>query len=388
DTAREEAELQRQMMESFLNAAKQAQQAGDTAKAQEMKKKAQQAKRQAQKASQQAEKSQQQAEELGAKLEALGREAAQSASVIRAMKTAFGEEAAEQAETAQALIQYGLGPGEQKTMPPEKRMELAEILRGSGKLRKVSELAGRMKAMAAKKRRNRTHQPPTEVVDVEMGADLSRILPSELAQLRCPSTRMDFLRRFSEGQLMQRKLEGKETEGKGPIIACVDSSGSMAENMGGHSREEWSKALCLALFDIARKQRRAFAAILFGSASQIVSFEFPKPKRAKPQDVLDMVTRFLSGGTNFERPLQEALNLLQRSAFKKGDVIFITDGQCSVSNDFLERFQKVKTEKEFHVIGVLIGSDASDGTLSLFSDRLATVVQGSDDEAVNIVLEL
>jgi Mg-chelatase subunit ChlD len=58
--------------------------------------------------------------------------------------------------------------------------------------------------------------------------------------------------------LMQFKLEGKEKEGKGPLIVCIDNSGSMAGE-----REEWAKGFALGLLTIAKKQKREFCIIHF-----------------------------------------------------------------------------------------------------------------------------
>ena len=47
--------------------------------------------------------------------------------------------------------------------------------------------------------------------------------------------------------------------------------------------------------------------------------------------VMDLAEYFPGGGTDFQRPLDAALECLQHARFKKGDVIFITDGECQVA---------------------------------------------------------
>lgn len=102
-------------------------------------------------------------------------------------------------------------------------------------------------------------QSRDEIHTVGIGNDLSRVLPAELVQLRHPLMKGEFKPRFIEGKLMQYELKGTEKQGKGPIIVCCDNSGSMSGD-----REVWSKAVALALLEVATMQKRAFVCIHFG----------------------------------------------------------------------------------------------------------------------------
>ena len=97
-----------------------------------------------------------------------------------------------------------------------------------------------MQSIALNKRRNRTVHPPTEIVNVTTGNDLARILPSELMLLADPRTKADFLLRFAENRLLQYDLRGFEREGQGPIVVCIDESGSTSGIV-----EMWEKAIAL-----------------------------------------------------------------------------------------------------------------------------------------------
>ena len=100
-----------------------------------------------------------------------------------------------------------------------------------------------------------------------------------------------------------------------------------------------------------------------------------------------MAQHFFNGGTNFERPLNEAVSILEDSAFHKGDIVFLTDGEAEVSLEFLERFRRVKREKAFNVISVVIGY--ADEAVRVFSDQVMKVqrVSSSDDTPVTFVVE-
>ena len=89
---------------------------------------------------------------------------------------------------------------------------------------------------------------------VTLDGDLGRLLPHELARLSLPELEDDTLRRLAERQLMSREYHGTEPVAKGPVILCVDESGSM------HGEKvHTAKALALAMAWVARQQRRWIA---------------------------------------------------------------------------------------------------------------------------------
>ena len=71
------------------------------------------------------------------------------------------------------------------------------------------------------------------------------------------------------------------------------------------------------------------------------------------------------------------------------DILFITDGDCSVSDNFLKKYKAVKEEKEFKTLGVLVDmgrGHCSTGTLDQFCDNITRVssvadLSSSDSEA-------
>jgi len=326
----------------------------------------------------------QQAGEMQKKAEQLARDAAGKINKRRIREAV--KEAAEEVEDIQEKVlsfSWGTGPGRQTYVEGKERFELAFQLRDNPGLKKIAELAGRMRRIALAKQRSRVKHAPSEIYDVETGADLSRLLPVELVGLKSPARKKDFYRRFSEGKLLQYRLRGRETEGRGPVVVCLDSSGSME----GES-EAWSKAVMLALFSTAARQKRAFACIHFGYKSEIKVFEYADPRRANPSEIAEMAAFFFNGGTDFEAPLNAALEIVKKSAFTKADIIFITDGFCEVSQEFLDIFLKEKGKKEFSVISVLMPG-GNESSVRPFSDCTASVVPGErEDEALDLVFSI
>ncbi len=144
-------------------------------------------------------------------------------------------------------------------------------------------------------------------------------------------------------------MQGKETKGKGPIIICIDNSGSMAGE-----REAWAKGFALGLLTIARKQKRNFAIIHFGNATELKTFTFDK--KVNSEELLIALSHFFGGGTNFERPLREAMSLMyeENSILKKADIVFVTDGECSMGPESSKFYTGNKEKLQFKPYGVLI----------------------------------
>ncbi|WP_029421716.1 VWA domain-containing protein [Alicyclobacillus macrosporangiidus] len=336
-------------------------------------------------AGQQAEVLRQQAAQLAQQLqqtEAQFLEAvdAQSGSIGRAVRQALEQVAEETRETKLMMQSFGVGAGDGKPVSGKERLELAEALRTLPKLREIAKMAGRMQTIALRKRKNRTQHPPSEVVNITLGDDLANLLPSELVLLADPQTEDEFLRRFAEKQLLQYELNGFEREGQGPIIVCIDESGSTQGPV-----EMWEKGIALALFAIARREKRAFAVVHFGSRHEIFVQKWNRPKEATPAELVEMASHFFNGGTDFEQPLREAVQVMDEASFKKGDIVFITDGESRVSDEFLHgEFARVKNEKEFQVISVVIGYD--DRSVRPFSDVIAKP-QVANDATLSFVIE-
>lgn len=59
--------------------------------------------------------------------------------------------------------------------------------------------------------------------------------------------------------------------------------------------------------------------------------------------------------------------------------MFITDGDCGMSDEFLRKFNRIKEDKEFFCQGILIGSGRT-GTLKEFCDDI-TIIDNIRDMA-------
>ena len=290
------------------------------------------------------------------------------------------EDATDEAET------WGDTIGTGSRTPPGQKLELGRRLAGNEKLKKLARMVGRMKFHAQALRKKVFERSSEELLEVEQGDALHRLLPHELLTLHHPILRKDFYRRFLDQELIQYSLRGVEEKGKGPMIVCLDGSSSMSGD-----KEIWSKAVTLTLLEIARKQRRLFRSICFSSAEtplQVLDMNPRDRYEVETKTVMDLAEYFPGGGTDFQKPLDAALECLRQARFKKGDIIFITDGECQVDAAWAEKFRSEKERLGFSLFSILIDvGSASLGTLQEFSDRISTIKQLTGDGAKEIFLK-
>lgn len=224
----------------------------------------------------------------------------------------------------------GLGTGALHSMkaPPE---TMRKLLAANPNLRKIAELAGRLRIRARAKQRTKTKYAPESIVDVTIGGELDRLLPIELAQLVLPETELLLMRKIQEREALQYELEGDEDLDRGPIIMAVDSSGSMAG-----IRNQWAMAVAISVLEIAAMQRRPFVLMHFDSDVK-ATFTAEKPANLKLETLVEMISFFSNGGTNFSPPLAAAHGMItmgkqKDGVFARADVMLITDGQANWGN--------------------------------------------------------
>jgi uncharacterized protein with von Willebrand factor type A (vWA) domain len=308
---------------------------------------------------------------------------AQATNRLQAESIKVAQELEDATEEAEA---WGSTIGTGQRSPSGEKLELGKRLAGNEKLKKLARMVGRMKFHAMGLRKKIFERSSEEVLEVERGDSINRLLPHELVTLHHPVLRKDFYRRYLDQELIQYSLRGIDEKGKGPIIVCLDGSSSMAGD-----KEIWSKAVTLTLLEIARRQRRLFRSICFSSAEtplQVLDLNPREHYDVEIKNVLDLAEYFPGGGTDFQKPLDAALECLKQSRFKKGDVVFITDGECEVGAAWAAEFRSAKEKFGFSLFSILIDVGTSSlGTLREFSDRITTIKQLTGDEAKEIFVK-
>ncbi|MFI6543063.1 VWA domain-containing protein [Streptomyces prunicolor] len=308
--------------------------------------------------------------------------------VRAAARNAVAKAAGAAREESALMRAWGVGSGELERMPFDQRARLAERLR-TGRLAQWAELIGRFRQMADGERARKVENATGELVGVTLGDDLSRVIPSELANLGLPALRAVFAARYAAGELMLYDSQGEQRTGRGAIIACVDTSHSMYEaGPGGVTREAWAKACALALLDQARDAGRDFVGILFSAADKLKVFRFPADRPADLTQVLDFAETFLGGGTSYQRPLSAAGELLEEefndTTRMRGDIVMLTDDDCGVTETWMRGWNEAKHRLGFRVFGLAIGAPRvaeADSVLDALCDNLRSIEDFTDVHA-------
>lgn len=309
---------------------------------------------------------------------------------LKSMVKSSMKETSENVENAEdELTSWGASMGAPGERSAGEKLDLASKLYSNEKLRRLSRIVGSLKEEMLRGRRKSWSRRGAEVFDISMGNDIGRLIASELVSLSSPGLRVDFKKRLIEGSLLQYSL--RDEKGRGPIVICLDGSSSMEGK-----KELWSKGVCLTLLEIAKRERRKFSVVVFssGGAPQRVFESSPGEGRGgwgmKEKDIFELAEYFPGGGTNFEEPLDSALEILKGSKFRRGDIVFITDGEAGVGDAWLEGFKRERERLGFKVYSVLIDLTERESwqTLSLFSDKVTSVSKLTSEEARGLFIDL
>ncbi len=303
---------------------------------------------------------------------------------VEQIMTSAGEAAIQKAdETAKILLSWGTDPGNMQ--PDALNGKLLQRVRQNEMLVKISQYLGRLREMMRVKRKNATVYGRGEKYGIELGNRLRSVLSSEYGLLAAPATVPLFLRKYQRGALLQYKRREKVCKGQGDKIVCLDESGSTMENGGDNAA--WGKALAYALLDITGFHRRNFALVHFSDYNDFRTDIF-RPGQYTPEDVLSSASTFINGGTDYETPLREAIRLIDTGEFRQADIVFITDGECQISEAFAQELQKKKAAAGFTITGILM-DQASPGmkfTLTPFCDEIYRISELGGEQIADRLL--
>jgi len=266
----------------------------------------------------------------------------------------------------------------------KKRFQIAKILRTQDKLKRIFKELGRFQFIATRKFKTKIRHATGEITKIIQSNNLAYVLPSEWVNLMIPELEILFYKRYAEKELLSYETKQKGKKGKGAIIVCVDESSSMRG-----VREVWSKAVSLALLTLARMQHRTVHIVTFGSnISKQFTFP-PKMKESKHFDeMLDFATFFDNGGTSFYPPLDKARKLIQRTPeLKKAYILFITDGEAGLSDEYQKDFNEFKKRNEVTMQTIIIGHDGEGyggSVLKGVSDKMTYIEELTDKIAEDL----
>jgi uncharacterized protein with von Willebrand factor type A (vWA) domain len=285
-----------------------------------------------------------------------------------------GDDLRKEAET---FASYGYSDGDLRTMDFEERRALAQRINDS-RLSQLANIIGPHRFYADAERRRKIKHAPDETYDVEMGNDLTRLVPGELTNLAVPELADQFWLRWAKHGLLLQRKRGTEKAGMGPVIVVCDESYSMSEVLDddGNTREAWSKAVSMALADAAKRGKRDFTYIGFSSAGQQWQRTFTGGAMSI-DDIIEFTSHFFNGGTHYETPLAMAMAQVEeyeRLGKGKADIVLITDDECKVSPSFIDQYADLRRRTETSLYGLQVG-EPKFGTLKTLADRTMSITK-------------
>ena len=288
-------------------------------------------------------------------------------SIGKAVSSAMGKATKEAGAMNAASNAFGLNDAQVGGgLPMEEKFRIAKALQNSGeKFRKLIDLIGKARQSAERKNAEKMQHEGGEIVDLTEGDDFGLIVDDEIALLRNPTLGLMQRARLLDQELTQFEVETKEPQDKGDIIALVDESASMRGQ-----RDAEAKAVVLALAHIALRQKRRVR-VMFFQTSITETFDIDGTADAIDAGLRNLsaiASRGTGGGTNFDRPMRDAMNSTRD--LSKPDVLIITDGEATISDATLKIVNERKANDGMNVYAMLIDAHGRNKEeVSKFADR-------------------
>lgn len=233
-----------------------------------------------------------------------------------------------------------------------------------------SDAAGRLVGRA------RSAEMPLEASGITRTGILAEALPAELA-LRCygrseprrgaAAVRRLLLARLAEGALLAREraswttaavsalehTEPRHEEDVGPVLVCLDTSGSMAGKP-----EELAKALTLECLRQALLQGRSCCIFSFAGPGQVQELQVRHTEEVNWEKLLDFLAHSFGGGTDLDQPLVRCLDCLEENAWRNADVLLVTDGMVAAPEEpVASQLHRCKQDGGLLVHGVIVEAE-------------------------------
>jgi hypothetical protein len=264
--------------------------------------------------------------------------------------------------------------------------ELAELytaLGNNAELSRLLQMIGRMQI--SQHFLNGVSYAQTETpVAITQGRDIRNVLPQDMGLLLGNTEEFNvFAAKYNNSELLQRQLKAETKSGKGPMIVCLDESGSM-----DGEKSTWANSITIAMYLQCLKDRRQFALVKFASNSKI--WPIPNSLTRMDIDFLKSISNhgYLGGGTNFQSAWNDATKFIRSNpSWKQADIVFVTDGMGNYNAD---QFRKDKDQLKVRLISFFIDPDDYISRYAQYGNSYSNVITDFVDlnEAFTHIVDL
>jgi uncharacterized protein with von Willebrand factor type A (vWA) domain len=151
----------------------------------------------------------------------------------------------------------------------------------------------------------------------------------------------------------------KKKQDRGPIIVCLDTSGSMQG-----APETVAKAVTLEAVRIATAEKRECFLYAFSGPRQVAEFDL-SVKKGGVQALLEFLGCSFHGGTDVAEPIARALKRVETAKWSRADAIIVSDGEFPVPGATSASVASARNSLHLRVHGLLIGAEQSAAMTSL-----------------------
>jgi uncharacterized protein with von Willebrand factor type A (vWA) domain len=237
----------------------------------------------------------------------------------------------------------------------------------------------RSETMPQRERETRLPDAPGELRGIRHSARLERMLGSEAMQIRHPVLHKLWRARLAESRLLtyeseavmiervpdpsaqrhRQAMQVPEALERGPMILCVDTSGSMQG-----APENIAKAVVLEAVRTASREGRACRLIAFGGPGELIERDLDLSVQGL-QHLLEVLGQSFDGGTDVQTPIERAIDAVHTQGWSSADLLIVSDGEFGCTAGTLERLDGAREELGLRVQGILVGDRETMGLLEV-----------------------
>jgi uncharacterized protein with von Willebrand factor type A (vWA) domain len=149
---------------------------------------------------------------------------------------------------------------------------------------------------------------------------------------------------------------------RGPIIICLDTSGSMRG-----APETIAKAVTLEAMRTAHRERRGCLLMAFGGPDEIVERELSHTRQGLLA-LLELMGQGFDGGTDVQGPIERAIERVHQARWASADLLIVSDGEFGCVPATLARLDDARERLGLRVQGILVGDRETLGLMEVADD--------------------